>query len=160
MPAGTVIGMLLIGRMLRQETQARAMGPLAALAGVPLIVCALRPGPVISVALWGLLWGLSGVALAYQMVAQAEFVRAVPDRYCGQSAGLAGSAITAVQGIGVLLGGALADHVGAASAVTVAGTASLVVGTPLAVAWQQVRANASSSPVAAAEDGVEARVAA
>ncbi|GAA4623269.1 MFS transporter [Actinoallomurus vinaceus] len=154
-PAGNVLGMLLIGRMLRKETQVRAMGPLAALAGVPFIVCALRPGSILSVALWA----LSGVALSYQMVAQAEFVRATPDRQRGQAVGLAGSAISAIQGIGVLLGGALADHVGAASAIAVTGVASLVVGTPLAVAWHRVRANASS-PAPAAEDGAEAHVAA
>jgi predicted MFS family arabinose efflux permease len=133
-PAGNVIGILLISRIPRRQTQIRIMGPMAALAGLPLIACFVRPGPFVSVALWT----LSGLAIAYQVIAQAEFVQALPDQERGQALGLAGSAVTAVQGIGLLAGGVLADQVGPATTIALAGAAGLLTGLPLAMAWHRI----------------------
>jgi predicted MFS family arabinose efflux permease len=133
-PAGNVIGILLISRIPRRQTQIRIMGPMAALAGLPLIACFVRPGPFVSVALWT----LSGLAIAYQVIAQAECVQALPDPARGQALGLAGSAVTAVQGIGLLAGGVLADQVGPATTIALAGAAGLLTGLPLAMAWHRI----------------------
>lgn len=140
-PAGNVIGMFLIGRMLRRDAQVRSLGPLAAFAGLPLTACALQPGMTVSAALWT----LTGVGAAYQVIAQAEFVRAVPEHQRGQAFGLAAPAITAIQGIGLLLGGVLADHIGAATTIGITGAAGLVTGTPLAMAWRRVRTTTTAS---------------
>jgi MFS family permease len=140
-PAGNVIGMLLIGRSLRQETQVRVMGPLTVLTGIPLIVCATLPGLAVSC----LLWTLSGVAGAYQVIAQAEFVRALPGHQRGQALGLAASAITAIQGGGVLIGGVLAGDVGAATTIALTGAAGVVTGVPLAMFWCRARTSVSPS---------------
>ena len=134
-PAGNVVGMLLIGRVLPHTAQVKTLGPLAALAGLPLAACALHPGLVASVGLWS----LTGVAAAYQVIAQAEFVRALPDHRRGQALGLAVPAIIAVQGVGLLLGGVLADHIGPTSTIAVTGAAGVVTGIPLALAWHRVQ---------------------
>ncbi|WP_165978639.1 MFS transporter [Actinomadura darangshiensis] len=133
-PAGNVAGMLLIGRLSRRETQVRLLGPLAALAGLPLTACALRPGVAGSMALLT----LTGVAAAYQVIAQAEFVRAVPAHRRGQALGLAAPAVTAVQGVGVLAGGVVADRIGAAATIALTGAAAVAAGAPLAVVWHRV----------------------
>ncbi|MFC5832830.1 MFS transporter [Nonomuraea insulae] len=141
-PAGNVVGMLLIGRVLPHAAQVRTLGPLAAVAGLPLTVCALHPGLIASVALWS----LTGVAAAYQVIAQAEFVRALPSHRRGQALGLAVPAITAVQGVGLLLGGVLADHIGPATTIAVTGAAGVVTGIPLALVWRRVRTTTTLSP--------------
>ncbi|MWA07050.1 MFS transporter [Actinomadura sp. LD22] len=141
-PAGNVVGMVVIGRLLRQRTRVTVMGPLAALAGLPLTACVLHPGATGSLTLFG----LTGVAAAYQVIAQAEFVRAVPAHRRGQALGLAAPAITAVQGAGALLGGLLADHIGPAYTIALTGTAGLVTGIPLAIVWHRVRTSAPTVP--------------
>jgi predicted MFS family arabinose efflux permease len=140
-PAGSVIGMLLLGRLLRPEAQTQIMGPLAVLSGLPLIICASRPGVIVSVGSWA----LSGLLGAYQVTAQAEFVRLTPDHQRGRALGLAASALTGIQGIGVIIGGAVADHIGAATSIALAGLANLLVGLPLAIAWRRIRSPAAST---------------
>jgi predicted MFS family arabinose efflux permease len=144
-PAGSVIGMLLLGRLLRPEAQIQVMGPLAVLSGLPLIVCALRPGAIVSVGSWA----LSGLLGAYQVTAQAEFVRLTPDHQRGRALGVASSALTAIQGIGVIIGGAIAEPIGAATSIALAGLANVLVGLPLAIAWRRIRSPSAQRPPAA-----------
>jgi predicted MFS family arabinose efflux permease len=101
---------------------------------VPLLVFVMRPDLLFAVAL--LL--LSGACGAYQITASATFMRAVPDAHRGQAFGLAGSGLIAVQGLGVALGGLLAQALGSpARAIAVAGAAGLVVGLLAAAAWRR-----------------------
>ncbi|WP_243716355.1 MFS transporter [Actinomadura darangshiensis] len=134
-PAGNVVGMVVIGRMLRHGAQVKIMGLSAALAGLPLTACALHPGAIASLSLFA----LTGVGAAYQVIAQAEFVHAVPADRRGRALGLAAPAITAVQGVGVLIGGVLADRIGAAATIALTGAAALATGAPLAIIWHRVR---------------------
>jgi MFS family permease len=140
-PTGNVVGMIVVGRMVRSGVRVKIMGPMAALAGVPLIACALRPGLIGTLGLFA----LTGFGAAYQVIAQAEFVVAVPEHRRGQALGLAAPAITTVQGVGVVLSGVLADHVGAAAAIAIMGGAGLATGTPLAIIWRRVRLGALDS---------------
>lgn len=134
-PAGNIAGMLLLNRLLGPDAQLAAVGPLALLAGVPLVASIMRPGAVVSVALWA----LSGAACAYQVTANAEFARATPDHQRGQVLGLAIAALTAVQGAGMLLGGVLAEHLGPANTIALAGAGCVATSLPLAAAWRRAR---------------------
>jgi hypothetical protein len=132
-PAGTVLGVFLFVR-LPVPWRVRLLGPLAIATSVPLIACAARPNLVASV----LLWSLVGLFSAYQVQAATSFVRSSPVRHRGQLIGLATSGLIAMQGLGVMTFGLVADWVGASAAVAIAGIAAALLSLPLAASWSQV----------------------
>lgn len=130
LPFGTAVGAFVLVR-LRPDQRSRLLGPLALATAVPLIVCSLEPGLVISTALWT----LCGLFAAYQVEASASFVASLPNHQRGRAVGLASSAMIAAQGIGVIVFGVVADRWGAANAVAFAGVASFALAVPLAAGW-------------------------
>jgi predicted MFS family arabinose efflux permease len=142
-PAGTALGTYLFLRWVPSATRAAWMPGLAVLGGLPLVVCWLRPGLVISIALWG----LSGMAAAYQVQVVTEYVRAVPDRQRAQAIGVAASGLLAVQGVGILLGGVVAARFNAATAVGLAGVVAAGLAMWLTLVWSRV--DRQSAPVSA-----------
>jgi MFS family permease len=138
-PLGSVLGAWLFVRFVPAQTRARLVGVLAAGAGLPLVLCALRPGIPLTL----VLWGVSGMlSTAYLLQTQASFVRATPDAGRGRAVGVAASGIIAAQGAAVLVGGLLADVWDPATAVAVAGGIGAVLSLGGAVAWH--RANAAT----------------
>ena len=105
------------------------------LACAPLLGCGLRPPLWVVV----VLWALSGIGSAYQLAANAAYVAAVPPAGRGQAFGLAQSGLMASQGVGILVGGALAQVFGPEPVVALAGVGGLSVATMLAMSWTQVR---------------------
>ncbi|GAA0275027.1 MFS transporter [Cryptosporangium japonicum] len=101
--SGTALAMVGLSRWVSAERRSRLLEPLAVLAGVPLALCALAPGPVLT----GVLWAVSGAGAAYQLAANVAFVRAVPDDSRAQAFALVAAGLVAGQGAGVLLAGAL-----------------------------------------------------
>jgi len=118
-PLGMVIGAFLISRIAAPSARIRMMGWLAVLSCAPLIGSAWSPP------LWAVLtlWTPAGAGGAYQLAAAAAFVQALrPDtRAC--AFGVAQSGLYAVQGLGILAGGAVAQLIGA----------------PLAMSWTHLR---------------------
>lgn len=132
-PAGLVLGGFAV-RWLSPARRLALLAPLAVGALVPLLGFAFRPGLVVALVL--LL--ASGACGAYQITASATFMRAVPDAHRGQAFGLAGSGLIAVQGLGVALGGLLAQALGSpAVAIALAGAAGLPAGLLAAAAWHR-----------------------
>jgi len=132
-PAGMILGAYFFVRVLGDRLRSRLLGPAAVLTGAPLVLCALQPGLGLSI----LLWGLSGVLMAYSVPLQADFVRAVPRDQRGQVVGIGASGLLAVQGVGILLGGLIAQGWNAATAITVAGGlgAALAAWFAMGLAW-------------------------
>jgi MFS family permease len=97
------------------------------------------------------LWALSGVGSAYQLAANAAFVAAVPPSGRGQAFGLAQSGILAGQGLGILIGGALAQVLGPERVVALAGVAGLTVATMLTLTWTHVRGDVIAASLQRAE---------
>jgi MFS family permease len=120
-PAGYVIGVWVFGRLAPSRRHA-LMGPLAVGASAPLIACVFSPGLWVTVALWM----LSGVCSSYLITAQTTFVKDVPDAQRGQVIGLARTALTVSQGIGILAAGVAADSVRPALVVAGAGVLGVV----------------------------------
>ena len=132
-PLGSVIGAWLFVRWVPAHRRPAWIGPLAVLAGVPLLFTGLQPGIPVA----ALLWGLSGAAsTAYVMQAQASFVRATPDAIRGRAIGVAASGIIAGQGVAVLAGGLLADALGTPGAITACAGAGVVLAVAGALAWR------------------------
>jgi MFS family permease len=137
MPFGMVAGAFVLARMATPSTRMRMMGWLAILSCVPLIGSAADPP------LWCvlLLWALAGAGGAYQVAAAAAFVQALRPATRARAFGLAQSGLYAVQGLGILAGGAVAQVIGAPLAVGLAGLIGLTAAAMLAVSWTQLHAH-------------------
>ena len=116
---GMVIGAFVISRIAAPSARIKMMGWLAVLSCAPLIGSAWSPP------LWAVLvlWTLAGAGGAYQLAAAAAFVQALRPDTRARAFGVAQSGLYAVQGLGILAGGAMAQLIGA----------------PLAMSWTHVR---------------------
>ena len=124
-PAGNVLGMFGLLRLVPPTTRQRVVGVMAVLTCAVLIVCAARPGVVGTL----IVLALAGLAASYQTVAAAAFVRGVPDSSRGQAIGLANASLRLAQGLGVVLAGAAAQAVLPSTVVAIFGA----IGTGLAL---------------------------
>jgi MFS family permease len=131
MPAGTVIGGFVVGRLLRPSDRMRPMGWLAMLSCAPLIFSLAHPPLAVLV----MLWALAGAGGAYQLAAAAAFVAALPAARRVRAFAVAESGLLAAQGLGILTGGAVAQRVGAPGAVALAGLIGLLAAAALATDW-------------------------
>jgi predicted MFS family arabinose efflux permease len=129
LPAGNVLGALVVSRWISAYWRRRLVGPLAVGCGVPLIACAAHPNLIVTIALWA----LAGVCCCYQVPAIAEYVGAVRNDRRGQAIGLAASGLLAAQGLGVVAAGFVAQHWAVAPAVAVAGATGSVLAAYLAI---------------------------
>jgi hypothetical protein len=113
------------------------MGWLAIGSCAPLVGSAWNPP------LWAvlLLWMLAGAGGAYQLAAAAAFVQALEPATRARAFGLAQSGLYAVQGLGILAGGAAAQAIGAPLAVGLAGLLGVTSATMLAMSWTHLRAS-------------------
>ena len=122
MPAGMLIGDLLVGRFCAPATRTRLAFPLAAAMGVPLLALVFRPPlPLACLALLA-----CGSGFAYQLGIQQAFLDSLPERRRGQGFGLNSTGTMGGQGLTPAVAGALAGGVGAAAAMAAAGTATVL----------------------------------
>ena len=133
MPAGTVIGGFVIGRLLRPSDRMRPMGWLAMLSCAPLIFSLAHPPLPVLI----LLLALAGAGGAYQLAAAAAFVTALPAARRIRAFAVAQTGLLAAQGVGIVTGGAVAQRVGAPKAVGLAGLMGLLAAATLATNWAQ-----------------------
>ncbi|MGH8920957.1 MAG: MFS transporter, partial [Acidimicrobiales bacterium] len=129
-PVGSIIGMVWL-KNVRPDLRLRLMAPLAIVTCVVLVPTAWAPALVVSV----VLWALSGLASAHDMVVQGAFVQRVPDASRGQAIGLAGAAMQAAQGLGIVAGGLLAQALTPAVVIGLAGAAGAIAAIVAATAW-------------------------
>jgi predicted MFS family arabinose efflux permease len=131
-PAGSIVGMIWL-KSLRPDLRLRLMAPLTVATCAVLIPSAWAPVLAVSAALWA----ASGLASAHDMVVQGTFVQRVPDASRGQAIGLAGAAMQAAQGFGIVLAGLLAQVLTPAAVVGLAGAAGVVAAVAAGVAWRR-----------------------
>jgi MFS family permease len=131
MPLGTVVGAFAFGRLVAPSARVRMMGWLAMASCAPLIGSAFSPP------LWAVLalWAMAGAGGAYQLAAAAAFVQTLAPSGRARAFGLAQSGLLAVQGLGILAGGAAASVIGAPVAVGLAGLLGLCAAAILAMGW-------------------------
>ena len=121
-PAGMLVGDLIIGRFCRPATRQRLALPLALITGVPLLVFLLYPPlPVIAAALFG-----CGFGFGYQLGIQQAFLDSLPPPLRGQGFGLSTTGLMGGQGLTPLLAGAVATVAGPAAAMAAAGAATIL----------------------------------
>ena len=134
-PAGSLLGMLLLNR-LPPTVRLHALWPLAVVSSAVLVFCAAGPGLVPTI----MLWTVSGAATSYVVVANGEYVRAVPAHQRGQAVGLASTAMRVAQGAAVLTAGLIADTANPPAVVAIAGGAGVLI---TACGWVLARRSAA-----------------
>jgi predicted MFS family arabinose efflux permease len=141
-PLGFVVGVFLMSRYVSATTRKRALGVLAIVPTACLLVFSVRPDLVLSlVAL-----AAAGAAGAYIVTVGASFITWVPNELRGGAGGLYRTGLRVAQGVGVALGGAVAQWLGSATtAITIAGAAGVVLGIPLAVSWARLQRSATET---------------
>ena len=123
-PAGSVVGGLIFSKLRAGMTSTARLAPLGIAAGVPLALCALNPGLTVAM----LLFAVSGFfATGYNIHATACFVRLLPAKSRAQGSSLLTSGLVAVQGLGALASGLLADYLTARTTIALFGLGGMTV---------------------------------
>lgn len=135
-PAGSVIGGFIFSKWVPEERQKQVIGVLGILAGVPLIACALHPSLFVAMGLFAISGAL---ATAYNIQGTASFVRRLPVVQRAQGSGLLSTGLLAVQGIGAWIAGVVADQLGPANSIALAGALGAAVAIPIAIGWKRAR---------------------
>lgn len=105
LPAATIAGEVLAGSALTARTRSRIVTPLAAVALLPLLLYAVRPGvPGVLAALL-----LAGLAQAHTLGLDQWWVDAVPAGERGRAMTLLSTGLMTLQGVGMALGGLAAE---------------------------------------------------
>src|SRR4051794_26712669 len=143
LPLGMVVGTIAVVRWRRPAAQDRLTRPRSPAPPAALTLPASAPPLVVA----GLIWFVTGMLSAMQVIANRVFVTAVPREVRGRAFGIAGAGIATAQGVGALLCGALAQRVG-----TAIGIADLALPVFAAVAVISVRTFARTGEAAPTAD--------
>jgi len=130
---GMVAGAWLFTRFVGPARRPAVTAPLAALSGVVLAFCALRPG------LWAVLvmLVLSGIFGAYHVQVGASFGTMTQADGRAQVMGLLNSGVLTIQGIGALGAGLLAEAISVAGTVGIAGAVGAVIAAATGLTWSR-----------------------
>jgi MFS family permease len=114
---GSVLGGLAMGRLVRPALRIRLVYPLALAGTVPLLVALLRPGLIVSLALFA----VTGLASSYQIAANAMFAQRLPPEVRARAFGIAISGLYGGQALAIVLAGAAAQFLSPSTVVAGAG---------------------------------------
>ncbi|WP_129669981.1 MFS transporter [Phytoactinopolyspora endophytica] len=131
-PIGTVIGMLAL-RSISPRRRLMLMGPLAIASSLILLPTGAAPGLTATL----ILWTVSGMFSAHDMVTQATYVRLVPAHHRGQVIGVAIAALRLAQGLGIIVAGLLAQLLTPASIIAIAAAFGTVAAAIATVRWNR-----------------------
>jgi predicted MFS family arabinose efflux permease len=132
-PAGSVVGGLILTRLVRPTVRIELMGALAILTSVPLLFFVVTPSLPVAVALLI----VSGVGTTYNLPANAAFMQALPAERRGQAFGLVSAGLVAGQGLSIAIAGAAAEAIKPGPVICVAGVLGLVAALALSGAGKR-----------------------
>ena len=121
-PIGSVVGGLVLSRMVRPATRLEVMGWLAVISCLPLLFFITTPPLPVAVALLV----VSGIGTTYNLPANAAFMQALPAERRGQAFGLVSAGLVAGQGISIAIAGACAEVTSPGVVICVAGALGVV----------------------------------
>lgn len=134
-PLGFVIGTYVLSRFVSAQARVRVVGLLATASCASLIAFALEPQVAFAL---GLL-ALAGAFGAYQITVSATFNTLVPNEIRGGAYGVIRAGLRVSQGVGVAIGGAVAQGIGsAANTIALAGVLGVLIAVPTSVAWYRL----------------------
>ena len=120
--AGSVLGGLVLARLVGPVRRRRLMWPMAMVGTGPLMLVALRPSLPVALALLA----LAGAASAFQVAANTAFAAAAPARARGRVFGVAMTGMWVGQGLAIVAAGAAAQLVAPHLVIAAAGLAGMV----------------------------------
>jgi MFS family permease len=120
-PIGSVVGGIVLTRMVRPTTRLELMGWLAIVSCLPLLFFITTPPLPLAVALLV----VSGIGTTYNLPANAAFMQALPAERRGQAFGLVSAGLVAGQGISIAVAGAFAEVTSPGVVICVAGALGL-----------------------------------
>ncbi|TDV40721.1 MFS transporter [Actinophytocola oryzae] len=129
-PVGMFLGNLVVTRALTPRARERAVAPLVAVLGLPMLGFVLDVPPVVA----GVLMAIMGCGFAFGLGLQGPFRDALPGDARGQAFGLLSTGLMTLQGVGPLVFGGLTEVVPVGAAMALAGVATVCVAGWLAVA--------------------------
>ncbi|WP_405925061.1 MFS transporter [Streptomyces sp. NBC_00035] len=125
---GMFVGDMAVGRLVPPALRPRLATPLRLLLAAPYLFFFLRPG----VALSAVAVTVASVGFAASLVLQERLMSLTPDDLTGQALGLHATGMAALQGVGAVLAGTLAQLTSPATAMTLMAAASVTVTLTLA----------------------------
>jgi MFS family permease len=135
-PLGFVVGAFVLSHFVTAETRVRIIGVLATAAAVVLVLFALQPNLVFALALLA----LAGALGAYLITVTATFNTLTPNEIRGGAFGVYRTGLRVSQGVGVALGGAVAQWTGSATnTIAFAGVLAVAIAVPTAFAWARLQ---------------------
>ncbi|WP_083666422.1 MFS transporter [Saccharomonospora sp. CUA-673] len=135
-PVGFILGTFLLSRFVSAEGRRALLGVLATAASATLVLFVFQPGLGAALALLA----VAGAAGAYIVTVGATFITWVPNDLRGGAGGLYRTGLRVAQGLGIALGGVVAESLGSAThAIALAGVAGVVLTIPVAISWHRVR---------------------
>ncbi|WP_436502222.1 MFS transporter [Actinokineospora sp. HUAS TT18] len=145
-PLGFIIGTFLISRFVPVSARPRVIGVLATASVAVLTLFVLHPNLIFAL----LLLFLAGGVGAYQITVMSLFNTIVPNEIRGGAFGAARTGLRVAQGLGVALGGAVAQLIGSsANTIALAGALGVVIAIPATIAWSRAqKAVEAESPAA------------
>ncbi|WP_309063195.1 MFS transporter [Streptomyces sp.] len=120
---GMFVGDMVVGRLVPPALRPRLATPLRLLLAVPYLFFVLRPG----VALSAVAVTVASVGFAASLVLQERLMSLTPDDLVGQALGLHVTGMAALQGVGAVLAGTLAQLTSPATAMSLMAAASVAV---------------------------------
>ncbi|MEE6262696.1 MFS transporter [Plantactinospora sonchi] len=147
-PTGSILGALLVGRIIRPARRQALIRPFAVLAPLALVPALLGPSPVIV----ALLAAIAGFAVTGLIpVTNALFVQALPNGYRARAFGVMNTGMQSIQGAAVLITGVLAERFPLHRVVGLWSVAGVVLMLLLATRWP--RPEQFSAAIARARQG-------
>jgi len=125
---GMFAGDMAVGRLVPPALRSRLATPLRLLLAVPYLFFVLRPGVVLS----AVAVTVASVGFAGSLVLQERLMSLTPDDLAGQALGLHATGMAAMQGVGAVIAGTLAQLASPATAMTLMAAASVTVTLTLA----------------------------
>jgi len=153
-PVGTAVGVIVVTKLITAGNRLRWLGPLAFATGLPLLVCALHPGLVITL----VAWGASGVLSGYYVTAASEFTLWTPEQMRSQIVGIAAAILTTAQGLAMVAAGIAASAMGPARAVAVAAAVGMICALVAGLRWLRFEKSLSEEDSIAIAESRKAEV--
>lgn len=130
---GNIVGGIFIGRLCSPNLRRHLMLPLAVLSPAVLGVTLLAHGRGAALAVVF----VSGFAAAFALPLNALFMRSIPDEMRSRAFGVAQGGLQAMQGLGVVVAGLVADYTTPGTTAGLLGLIGAAVVLPFAVYWPQ-----------------------
>ncbi|MGH3493840.1 MAG: MFS transporter, partial [Sciscionella sp.] len=139
-PLGSVLGAFCFARFLPTAARNRAMIPFAACGGLALVLPMVHPSLLVGIAGFALSGAFSA---AYQIHATASITRVVPNVNRSGALGLTNSSMIAVQGLGVAVGGVIAEAIGPVGTIALGGVIGALLACTATPSWNRQLATRS-----------------